>query len=333
MNGYTLILSAIGFILLLVMIYYIGRVIESTAFIKGEKNGDAPKENNTVGFVFILTGFIFMIASTWSIIEYSDMFLPESASVEGVWIDEMTNVTFFWTFLVFVMTQVALFVFAFAYRKNKKRKALFYAHNNKLEVIWTVVPSIVLTFLVVEAYIAWDKIMFQNDEDVTIEVTAKQFGWIIRYPGMDGKLGQKEFKYIDDANNELGIDFEDPASRDDLMITDTLVLPKGKKVKVNLKSRDVLHSFYLPHFRVKMDCVPGTPTVFRFTPSYTTKEYRAEVVENEEFDFELACTEMCGTSHYGMQKPVKVVSWEEYQAWIKKKTIENSTYYSIYANN
>ena len=71
-------------------------------------------------------------------------------------------------------------------------------------------------------------------------------------------MGQKEFKYIDDANNELGIDFG-PASRDDLMITDTLVLPKGKKVKVNLKSRDVLHSFYLPHFRVKMDCVPGTP--------------------------------------------------------------------------
>ena len=333
MNGYTLTLSAIGFLLLLITIYHIGRVIESAAFIKGEKDGDAPKENNTVGFIFSLVGLLFVVLSTWSIIEFKDIFLPLSASKEGLLIDEMTSMTFFWTFLVFLVTQVALFIFAFMYKKNVKRKALFFSHNNSLEMIWTIVPTIVLTFLVIKAYIAWDIIMFDETEDVTIEVTAKQFGWMIRYPGMDGKFGEKQFRLTDDANNELGINFEDQASRDDLMITDTLMLPKGKRVKVNLKSRDVLHSFYLPHFRVKMDCVPGTPTTFRFTPTHTTKEYREDVVNTEDFDFELACAEMCGSSHYGMGKAVKVVTWKEYQAWIKRKTEENSTYYSIYSSN
>lgn len=332
MNGYTLALSAIAFILLIVTIYHIGRVIEAAAFIKGEKDGDAPKENDAVGLIFSIVGLLFVIISTWSIIEFKDMFLPESASLEGDKIDSMTSTTFFWTFLVFLMTQIALFIFSIMYRKNKARKATFYSHNNKLELVWTIVPSIVLTFLVVKAYIAWDEIMFRDTQDVTIEVTGKQFGWIIRYPGPDGVFGKKDFK-LTSPTNELGIDFTDPASHDDLMITDALVLPQGKVVKMNLKARDVLHSFYLPHFRLKMDCVPGTPTALRFTPKYTTEEYRKNVVNDENFNFELACAEMCGSSHYGMQKLVKVVTFEEYEAWIKEMYEKNKTYYSIVKND
>lgn len=331
MSGYTLLLATFVFVGCIVLLYFAGSILEGYAFLKGEKNGEAPKENSTVGGIFAISGMVFLILSCYTISSYSDIFLNgSSASEEGELIDAMTNSTFFWTFIVFLGTQLPLFLFAYVYRKNKSRKAIFYPHNNKLEVIWTVVPSIVLTFLIVQAYNAWDEIMFDKDEDYVVEVTAQQFGWIIRYPGADGELGKKSFELTDDGNNQLGIDFNDPKSHDDLMITDTLVLPKGKEVLVKLKSRDVLHSFYLPHFRVKMDCVPGTPTHFRFTPKYTSEEYRTEFNKKEDWNFELACTEMCGSSHYGMQKPVKVVSEEDYRAWVASKTAENSTYYSVY---
>jgi cytochrome c oxidase subunit 2 len=172
---------------------------------------------------------------------------------------------------------------------------------------------------------------------MVVEVTGKQFQWLVRYPGVDGKFGKRiiDKEHIT-PTNELGIDFAGDANSHDDFMADKLVFIKNKPVLVKLGAQDVLHSFYLPHFRVKMDCVPGIPTQFYFVPKYTTEEMKDYLKtlpwwntinpETNEprwktFKYELACTEVCGRSHYGMQKEVVVVKDEaEYNEWVKKQT-------------
>ena len=330
MHGYHFILIIGLLALFMVFIYYIGRVVELASAIKGKPSGGSPAGNSFIGFLFMFVGFVFLIGTGWSFIEFKETFLPESASYEGEIIDDMTELTFIITGIVFVLTHIVLLVFAWKYRFSTTRRAEFLPHNNRLEIIWTVVPSIVLSFLIYEGITAWDQIMEPPNEKecVVIEVTAKQFGWVFRYPGPDGIMGKRSFSLVDDnASNEVGIDTTDEHARDDLYSSD-LVLPKDKDVLVRLRARDVLHSFYLPHFRVKMDCVPGMPTHFNFMPRYTTQEMR-DKLQDQEFNFELACAEMCGTGHYGMMKEVRVVTLDEYNAWVQKQFEDNKTYYSL----
>jgi cytochrome c oxidase subunit 2 len=158
---------------------------------------------------------------------------------------------------------------------------------------------------------------------------------MIRYSGKDGKFGER---IIDPEHitptNELGINWNDPKSHDDFM-SDKLYLVKGRPVLMKLGAQDVLHSFYLPHFRVKMDCVPGLPTEFYFTPTMTTVEMQNylstqpwwQTINPETgeprwktFKYELACAELCGKSHFGMEREVVVVTQTEYDEWLAKQT-------------
>jgi cytochrome c oxidase subunit 2 len=186
-----------------------------------------------------------------------------------------------------------------------------------------------------------------TEDVIEIEATGYQFAWDIRYPGPDGKIGTKNYKLIDPAKNPLGMDFTDPKTHDDF-IADRIVLPVGKKVRVRITSKDVLHNFYLPHFRVKMDAIPGLPTYFIFTPMITTADYKQQLREYpewnvdqdpsdpeigsrwENFDFELACAELCGKGHYSMRKVVEIVTEEEYEAWLAS---QNSFYFSSARNS
>ena len=341
MHGYHYILIIGLLALFMVFIYYIGRIVELSSAIKGKPSGGSPAGNSFVGFLFMLIGFSFLTATVWSFLVFKDTFLPESASYEGVIIDDMTETTFIITGIVYLITHILLFFFAWKYRYLKTRKAEFIPHNNRLEVIWTVLPSLVLSFLIYEGITAWDEIMAPPDEAKceVIEVTAKQFGWVFRYPGPDGIMGKRSFSLIDDnKSNEVGLDTSDTKgsdlngdgvsdAKDDLYSSD-LVLPKDKDVLVRLRARDVLHSFFLPHFRVKMDCVPGMPTHFNFKPRFTTQEMR-DKLKDQNFNFELACAEMCGTGHYGMMKEVRVVTLDEYKAWVQKQFEDNKTYLSL----
>ena len=196
-------------------------------------------------------------------------------------------------------------------------------------------PAVVMVVLVVQGLVAWNEIMPDvgpDDEYIEVEATGYQFAWDLRYPGTDGKLGTKNYKLIDLGSNPLGQDWSDPKNIDDFHASE-LVLPVGKKVRVRITARDVLHNFYLPHFRVKMDAIPGLPTYFIFTPVTTTEEYRERLSEYPEwqvpydaedptgpqkwevFDYELACAELCGRGHYSMKKVVKIVSEKEYEEW------------------
>lgn len=338
----TTLLAVIAVILFFTIIFLVAKANEMSSINKDadEHMEDTSNLQGKMLFAFLIVG---MGAVIYSFIELYPRMLPQSASEHGDLVDSMFDITSLVALFVFVVTHIVLLTFAYLYRYKRNRKAYFYPHDNRLELIWTVIPAIVLTFLVFRGIKAWNEIFdFEKLENTTevlrFEATAKQFGWILRYPGVDGEFGERiiDQEHISQVN-ELGINWEDPTSKDDFLANE-LVLVKGKLTVAKLGAQDVLHGFYLPHFRVKMDCLPGLPTQFMFTPKYTTEEYK-EILSHkkywqkidpetgnpkwQDFQFELACTELCGKSHFAMQRVVKVVTQEEYDAWV----LENKSYY------
>jgi cytochrome c oxidase subunit 2 len=335
-------LIIIGILLLLaIVIVQIGRVSELSTRIRGEED-TVYKNNRMMGRWFMAFLVIFLAFCISSAIYFKNWMLGygphESASAHGGLVDGIFNTTLLFTGIVFVITHIALFYFAWKYHGQKGRKATFIAHNNTLEIVWSAIPAFVMTFLVVKGLVAWNGIMadVQPDEEVIeIEATGYQFAWHLRYPGPDGALGERDFKLISGIN-PLGQDWNDTKNLDDLHPSE-IVLPVNKKVRVRITSRDVLHNFYLPQFRVKMDAVPGLPTYFVFTPVKTTEEYRQELSKYpeynkpkdpsdpdskmlwQEFNYELACAELCGKSHFSMRRIVRVVSEEDYETWLAEQ--------------
>ena len=271
--------------------------------------------NNIMGICCLVFLIVGMYGAYWSITEQGSMKLPVAASAHGGDIDDMFNLTTILTLIVFVITQFCLFGFLFFYRGSDKRKGYYYPHNNTIEKIWTIVPAIVLTVLVVFGFFTWQKVMDSTERkgDLNIDITGHQFQWEIRYPGPDGKLGRLDYTLTTPLNN-LGVDFKDRNSYDDIH-ADTLVLPVNQPVRLNIHAQDVIHSVFMPHFRVQLNAVPGLPTFFRFTPTITTEQMRTET-DNPNFEYLLYCNKICGGAHYNMQRVVRVVSQAEYQDWI-----------------
>jgi cytochrome c oxidase subunit 2 len=338
----TVLITLLCLILLVIVIIQIGKVSELAGRIRGE--ADVQRESNywnsRLSLIFLI---VFLVATFASAYYYKNWMLGygphQAASEHGGALDFMFNLTLIFTGIVFVLTQIALFYFAYKYRQRPGHKADFMPHDNKLEMIWTAVPAVVMTILVVFGLNAWNEVMADvspDEEYIEIEATGMQFAWILRYPGEDGELGSRDFRAITGIN-PLGQLWEDEANLDDLQPSE-IVLPVGKKVRVRINSRDVLHNFYLPHFRVKMDAVPGMPTYFVFTPTKTTEEYRQTLSKYKEynvpsdpedpesqmlwetFDYELACAELCGSGHFSMQKKVRIVTEEEYEEWLTQQT-------------
>ena len=340
----TTLLVLASIVLLIVVAVQIGRISELSTKIRGEESAEL--ESNTfnarLGLFFLVGFMIFCIGTSLYYAPYMLGYGLPLASLHGPKIQTLFNVTTFFTGIVFVLTHIALFWFMYKYRGEKNKKVLFMPHDNRLEVIWTVIPAIVMCGLVVGGLWVWNDVMGdvkENEDVLEIEATAYQFAWDMRYPGADNALGTKYFKNITQGTNDLGIDFNDVKSQDDIVLSanDEIVLPKGKKIRVRITAKDVLHNFYLPHFTVKMDAIPGLPTYFVFTPTMTTEEYRMALKKNPAFDvpsdpedpksprkwevfqYELACAELCGKGHYSMRRIVTVVSQEEYNTWIAAK--------------
>ncbi len=244
-----------------------------------------------------------------------------AASDHGHDVDNMLKITIVITGVVFVITQIILFWFAYKYQESDKRKAYFYPHNNKLEVFWTAVPAIVLTVMVGFGLYYWFRITGEAPANaMQVEVTGNQFEWEFRYPGKDKVLGKKYFKKIDEgANNPLGQLWEDSANKDDIYITgEDLHLVVNKPVKLIINAKDVIHDVGLSHFRLKMDAVPGTPTTMWFTPTKTTKQMKMDTGDPD-FVYEISCDQMCGQGHYTMRGTIVVESQEEFDFWMAKQ--------------
>ena len=222
---------------------------------------------------------------------------------------------------MFVLCHFLLGYFAYKYAYSKERVATFFAHSTKLEMIWTVVPTVVLTTLIIYGISTWNKITGPAPEEaMVIELYAKQFDWTARYSGKDNKLGRSGYRLIEGANIP-GVDLKDEYAQDDIMVKGEFHLPVGVPVEFITNSRDVIHSAYMPHFRSQMNCVPGMATRMHMVPTKTTAEMRAEL-GNEEFNFLLLCNKICGSAHYNMQMNIIVETVEEYEAWLAgKKTM------------
>lgn len=315
------------------------RVFELSSKIKGgEETADdvTDKDNRTQGLL-LLGAVVFLIGGFfWGVAEWSDVFLPKSASEHGVEIDNLWAISMGLIVLVFLITQPLLFGFGYRFRGSKTRKAAYIEHNNRLEFIWTIVPAVVLAGLIIYGLTTWSDIMnpTHEEEPMVVEVYAKQFGWTARYAGADNTLGYANVR-MSEGVNALGVDVNDAHSFDDIIVTE-LHLPVNRPVLFKFRSQDVIHSAYLPHFRVQMNCVPGTKTQFSFTPTVTTAEMRMEqdVIDkvatiNEiraekgedpwEFDYLLLCNKICGSAHYNMQMKVVVETQEEYEKWLSEQ--------------
>jgi len=321
----------------------------------GSDNGQVAtdKDNTLNGYLmmgFLAFIYIITILSFWYLGDLPLM--SNSASEHGPGLDNLMIISMVLIFIVQTVTQFLLHYFAYKYKGEKGRKALFYADNNTLEAIWTFIPVVVLAGLIIYGLFTWSSIMNidESDDPIVIELYAQQFNWKARYAGEDNTLGMANVRLIDiDRANILGIDEADPNAQDDIITTE-LHLPVGQPVLFKMRSQDVLHSAYMPHFRAQMNCVPGMITQFGFTPTVTTADMRlnpdiidkvaninAIRLENKEdieakgqeltyeFDYLLLCNKICGKSHYNMQMKIIVETQEEYDAWLsEQKTFKNS---------
>jgi cytochrome c oxidase subunit 2 len=237
--------------------------------------------------------------------------LPPCVTVHGEKIDSLFMVIFWLTATVFVVTQVTYIYFLIAYRNRPGHKA-FYSHgSNKLEVIWTTAPTIVFLVLAIYGNRLWDEIHRPAPSNAfVVDISSYQFGWQMRYPGVSGKLAPMDVRKISDQN-PFGTDPADPLTAQDV-ISSELVIPVGRPVHVLLHSRDVIHSFYVPEFRLYQDCVPGRTIGWVWFQATRTG------------DFQLACNQLCGTGHYNMKAPIRVVTEEEFQKWLKPRQEKNA---------
>lgn len=379
----TTALIVLAIVLASLAIWQLLRVFEGTSKLKGGVSfvpTDGENSYQSKAMLLFMIGYFAFFA--WLFVEYTPHLLPESASEHGVVLDQLLNFNFLIITLVFVVTHVFLFYFAYKYVFSKDRKAYFYTHSNKLELLWTTVPAVFLAVIIVYGLSAWIDITDDAPEDaLVIELYPKQFDWTARYSGADSTLGSSNYNMIS-GTNPLGVitngsikemkagllddiayleeeleaapkggvkeaelletmgkrkrqlervsSFEGleaaslAAGNDDVLVKNEFLIPRGKSVNFIFRSRDVIHSAYMPHFRAQMNCVPGMTTNFHLVPTKTTEEMR-EITGDDEFEYYLLCNKICGAAHYNMKMVIKVVEPEEYYAWLgQQKTFAES---------
>jgi len=317
------ILIAIVVFLIVVTLVQILRVSELLSEINNtDVNEITDEDNDTQGKLYLGMLFLFLGFVVWQMISWDHLLLPGASSVHGEIIDGLMKFTMTTILIVFFITTPVLFYFVFKYRGNKNRTAYFYAHNNKLEIIWTVIPAIFLSGVIVYGLQTWNKAMNPDiSNSKVIEVYSKQFDWTARYSGDDNQLGNANYKLVQ-GKNRLGVDLTDKNAEDDIVVREVHLI-KDEPVLLRFRSQDVIHSAYLPYFRVQMNCVPGMITQFAFTPTKTTAEMRE--TEGEDFDYILLCNKICGVAHYNMQMKFVVETKEEYEIWLaQQKTLKNT---------
>lgn len=347
----TSLLVLLVLVLLSIALWQLTKIFDLTQV--GKQSDDTQvandNDNRVNGYLsFGFLAFIYLI-TIFCLVNYGKFpLMSNAASVHGKDVDQLMWISMVLIFIVQTITQALLFYFSYKYRGRKGQVATYFSDNNKLEFIWSSIPALVLAVLIFFGLYSWTDIMFVNENEekpIIIEVYAQQFNWKVRYAGDDNVLGKANVRLIEGVNS-LGVDLSDPNAQDDI-VAEEMHLPKGRKVLFKIRSQDVLHSFYMPHFRAQMNCVPGMVTQFAFTPSMTTSEMRetkemTEKVANinqireakskklvaegkpgldpYQFDFLLLCNKICGSSHYNMQMKVVVESEADYKKWLKEKT-------------
>jgi|SaaInl25SG_5_DNA_1037380.scaffolds.fasta_scaffold02368_2 cytochrome c oxidase subunit 2 len=421
----------------------LAKVGQLTSLIRNKKEEEISAADTRLnGNLWIAFMLAFYASFVWLIIRYGD-YNPPAASAHGESYDTLMNFNMYIIIAVFFVVNTFLFVFANKYRQDPNRKARFFAHDNRLELVWTVIPSIVLAVIIIFGLRTWNEMTGEASEDsLRVELYSKQFDWTARYAGGDGEFGLANYNLITPTNPlgivtadgvadalaeiegqiaalefELGherghllaqieevetelhsdgdhghghgdhaehgddhhgmsaerkamlearlhelehmlegsdvvvlseaaqeakedkvhrlkrhrqrimevkpFDYEGgvaawEAGADDKIMKGEFHLPVGREVEFVFRSRDVIHSAYMPHFRAQMNTVPGVPTRFKMTPTITTDSMRT-VLNDPDFDYILLCNKVCGAAHFNMQMKVVVESEEQYNAWIESQ--------------
>lgn len=332
-------LILIGLVLLIIAAHQLMRVVELSREFKKTKEWHITDSDNSFNgkLMLLIGGFGLIGFFFWQVSRWADNSLPGAASVHGLKIDALWDYNMYLVVVVFILTNAVLFWFAYKYAGKKGVKATFLAHDNRLEMAWTIAPAVVLAGIIIFGLKYWNEITERSTDPnkVTIELYAKQFDWTARYAGKDKTLGLTDYRQID-GGNSVGMDTLDAAGYDDILVKNEFHIPVNREIEFKMRSRDVIHSAYMPHFRAQMNCVPGMITEFKFTPNKTTAEMRKDpyVIQlmagiNEaralrgdepvEFDYILLCNKICGASHYNMQMTIVVESEKDYNAWLAKQ--------------
>lgn len=331
-------LILIGLVLLIIAVHQLMRVIELSREFKKTKEWAVTESDNSFNGKLMLTFmFVFFAFFFWQVDRWNDRGLPDAASVHGLKVDALWDYNIYLITFVFLVTNAVLFYFAYKYSGKKDTKAAFFAHDNRLEMIWTVVPAVVLAFIIIFGLKYWNEITDRSNDanKVTIELYAKQFDWTARYAGKDKVLGSTDYRQIS-GSNSVGMDTTDATGNDDVIVKNEFHIPVNREIEFKMRSRDVIHSAYMPHFRAQMNCVPGMITEFKFIPNKTTAEMRKDPyviqlmaginkvraekgAEPIEFDYTLLCNKICGTSHYNMQMKIVVDTEKDYNEWLAKQ--------------
>lgn len=349
----TVFLVIIVIALFAVTVWQLSKIFELSRDPHTDTTQVATEKDNRINAYLMLMFLVFIyVISIYCFWHYSKFYLPEAASEHGSEVDTLMFISLALIMFVLVITQGLLHWFAYRYHGKKGRKALFYADNDKLEFIWTIIPVITLAGLIIYGLFTWSDIMNINEEDdpLVVEVYAYQFAWRARYSGDDNTLGKANVRFIQGVN-QLGVDESDPYGNDDVVTTE-LHLPVGRPVLFKFRSQDVLHSAFFPHFRAQMNVVPGMITQFGFTPTITSEEMReseymvekvgrindirkdkskdlmaaGEVpLDPYEFEYYLLCNKICGQGHYNMQMKIVVESEEDYNAWLAEQQTFGAT--------
>jgi cytochrome c oxidase subunit 2 len=240
-----------------------------------------------------------------------DFTLPEAISQAARDVDQQFLLTLGITAVAFILAEGLLGYFIFAYRDRPGRVARYLHGNNAIEVGSAVVVGIIFVSLAVLGLDIWREVHLVGAAPGTmaVEITGEQFAWNVRYPGPDGRFGRTSPDLFDPTENPVGIVPDDPAGRDDILALNTLTVPAGRPVELKLRSKDVLHSFFMPVLRIKQDTVPGMEIPLRF---------KAEKAGS----YEVACAELCGLGHYRMRGMLEVMEPAAFESWLVEQAAQ-----------
>lgn len=269
-------------------------------------DGTGPGRFTLSGIVLAGLIVILIVASLYLFIAQPYWF-PILASEHGARIDSLFMAVLVVSGIAFVLVQGALGFFVARYGENGRERAAYWHDNPKAEAILLIITAVILTVLVFMGQRVWASIYFSDaPTDATIvEITGEQFLWNFHYAGPDGQFGRTDSKLITSTNN-IGLDRDDPAAKDDIVSIGNMHAPVNKPVRVRLRSKDVIHSFFLPNFRIKQDAVPGMGIEVWFTPTKAGP-------------FEVACAELCGLGHYRMKAALTIdESQEKFNQWLEE---------------
>jgi cytochrome c oxidase subunit II len=253
--------------------------------------------------------------------------LPPLASSHGGEIDNLIGWIHIFMLLLFVGWG-GFFLYTIARFRRSRNPVADYegvtSHRSAyLEVAVAVVEAVLLIGFAIPLWAARVDRLPPENEALVVQVTGEQFAWNIHYPGADRQFGRTDIKLLDLQSNPLGLDRTDPAAKDDVTMVNQMYLPVNRPIIVRLRSKDVIHSFGVPEFRVKQDAVPGFTIPIWFTPTVTTADMRTRL-GNPEFQYEIACAQLCGLGHARMRGVVTVQTAEEFQKWLDDQVAQQA---------